>query len=160
VSHPYVFQPIARLMCIQRYLRSSSVSNRNDITWGGQTFGTKFNVDGRLQGELQVDTIACNPADNTCNVPVPAPGFALVFFDQAFAAQTIDAQTYSTTAATRTRNTATVAPSVVETSNGHNGTDRESRTGGTSPANSAIEVKTVSLSLGAIFVGVAMIFYQ
>ncbi|KAF8991302.1 glycoside hydrolase family 79 protein [Cyathus striatus] len=108
-----------------KYLLSESVSF-NNITWAGQTFGGQFDVDGRLRGDLNVTTINCDQAANTCVVPVPAPGFALVFFgnddDLALGQSPL---TFATTARTKTVNTVTVDPSLLATSNGHSGTDRD-----------------------------------
>lgn len=117
-----------------RYLESSSVSTRN-ITWAGQTFGDKFESDGRLKGDLNVVSIDCDQSTNACIVPVKAPGFALVFLDSSADSEMIGigqaTATYSTTAVTKTKNTVTMDPSVLATSNGHNG-DERSRLGSTS----------------------------
>jgi hypothetical protein len=84
-----------------------------------KNFGGIFESDGRLQGNLTVQTVACT--NNVCQVQVPAPGFALVFFtDTAFTESTPEnPQTFSTTALTKTKNTATVDAAVLATSNGH-----------------------------------------
>ncbi|KAF4611688.1 hypothetical protein D9613_003767 [Agrocybe pediades] len=108
-----------------KYLEAESVSSKYNITWAGQTFGNKFEVDGRLKGELNVTTIQCEQAANVCRIPVHAPGFALVFMSDSDAANLGQAtQTYATTAGTRLSNTATVAPEVLATSNGHSEKDR------------------------------------
>lgn len=77
-------------------------------------------------GNLDVKTVTCDTNANTCQVQVPAPGFALVFFtDSAFSEVTPEnPKTFPTTSVTRTLNTATVDPSVLATSNGHSGSDR------------------------------------
>ncbi|KAF8188458.1 hypothetical protein K438DRAFT_1594081 [Mycena galopus ATCC 62051] len=88
-----------------------------------QTFGDIFESDGRLQGTEDVQTVQCVTTARTCSVKVPAPGFALVFLSAA--AQTEDQGTPSKTFATmvmttkKSRNTATIAVSVLATSNGH-----------------------------------------
>lgn len=66
-------------------------------------------------GDEEVHTVLC---DGSCQVSVPAPGFALVFLggDEVVVVET---QTFPTTVQTRTANTATVAGGVLETSNGH-----------------------------------------
>jgi hypothetical protein len=92
-----------------------------------KTFGANFESDGRLSGDLDVQTINCDTNANTCQVQVPAPGFALVFLtDSAFSEVTPqNQQTFSTTSLTRTAHTATVDPSILATSNGHSGSDRD-----------------------------------
>jgi hypothetical protein len=89
-----------------------------------QGFGSNFESDGRLKGNLSVQTVNC--ADNVCQIQVPAPGFALVSFtDNALAESTPpDPLTFATTALTKTMHTATVDPAVLATSNGHSGSDR------------------------------------
>lgn len=91
-----------------------------------QTLGNKFEVDGRLKGELNIVTINCDIGANRCDVPVKAPGFALVFM-QADAPQLSLGEstiTFETTAFTKTANTMTIDPSVLATSNGMSGMDR------------------------------------
>ncbi|KAJ7126148.1 glycoside hydrolase family 79 protein [Mycena epipterygia] len=105
-----------------KYFLSDSVSTKNNITWAGQTLGTSHEVDGRFKGDLNVTTVSCDTSANTCAVRVPAPGFALVFLT---AEADISTVTFSTTAYTNTANTATVAPSVLATSNGMSGKDWE-----------------------------------
>ncbi|KAF7302721.1 hypothetical protein HMN09_00907000 [Mycena chlorophos] len=105
-----------------KYLLSDSVSTKNNITWAGQTFGTVHEVDGRLKNDLNVVTINCDTSANTCAIPVPAPGFALVFLTQE---ESIETVTYPTTAHTNTKNTVTVASAVLATSNGMSGSDWE-----------------------------------
>ncbi|PBK94950.1 glycoside hydrolase family 79 protein [Armillaria gallica] len=103
-----------------KYLLSDSVSTKNNITWAGQTLGTKYTVDGILKNDINVVTIACDTSANTCTIPVNAPGFALVFLtvtESDFSGVT----PFATTAYTKTINTATVDPSVLATSNGHSG---------------------------------------
>jgi hypothetical protein len=112
-----------------KYLDAPSVSTRDNIKWAGQTMGNTFQVDGRFKGALNVSTIAC--AANACTIPLPAPGFALVFVDTASAAngrligEGQASQTYATTRRTNVHNTATVDWAVVGGSNGVNGTFRE-----------------------------------
>jgi hypothetical protein len=112
-------------------LSSPTVTQINNFTWAGQTFGeANFASDGRPKGEVTVETVTCTPGDNgssRCPVKVPAPGFALVFVSDK-ALQESDAgetHTYSTTAITKGHNTATVDPSVLATSNGHDEDVRE-----------------------------------
>ncbi|KAH8833938.1 glycoside hydrolase family 79 protein [Flagelloscypha sp. PMI_526] len=100
-----------------KYLRSNSVSDKGNFTWAGQTFGDAYSSDGRPTGTEDIRTVTCN-TDNTCAVTVPAPGFALVFLNSDITTES-EVKTYSTTAYTKTRNTATIDPSVLATSNGH-----------------------------------------
>ncbi|KAJ6514298.1 glycoside hydrolase family 79 protein [Mycena vitilis] len=103
-----------------KYLLSDSVSTKNNITWANQTMGTKFTVDGRFKGDMNIVSIPCDTTANTCVVPVPAPGFALV---SLVAESDISTVTFSTTAYTNVAGTATVAPEVLQTSNGMSGKD-------------------------------------
>jgi hypothetical protein len=43
-----------------------------------QTFGGFFESDG-ARGTIDIESVSC--IDQTCKIHVPAPGFALVFFD-------------------------------------------------------------------------------
>ncbi|KAH9914072.1 glycoside hydrolase family 79 protein [Epithele typhae] len=120
-----------------KYLRAPSTSEKHNVTWAGRTLGGQFSSDGRWQGEETVQTVQCDQTQNMCQVKVPAPGAALVFFsDAAQAAAGDDAsgvQTFATTAVTKTKNTVTVDPSVLATSNGESGKQRaQSNLGGTS----------------------------
>ena len=77
---------------------------RRSLPLLSQTFGARFAADGRLTGSEVVQTIACDQAANTCSIPVPAPGAALVFVSagaQAGADAAGATQTFATTAATR-----------------------------------------------------------
>ena len=107
-----------------KYLLSDSTASRN-ITWANQTFGLYFETDGRFKNNPSINTVTCNN-DNTCTVLVPAPGFALVFItdDPDNLGNQNPAHTYSTTAWTKTFNTATIDPSELANSNGQSGKDR------------------------------------
>lgn len=110
-----------------KYFEAASVSVKMNLTWAGQTFGNRFQVDGRPKGELNIITINCDRGTNTCSVPVKAPGFALVFLTDSPATATGDSAsplTFKTSSLTRTHNTATVDPQLLATSNGHSGKDR------------------------------------
>ncbi|KAK0192511.1 glycoside hydrolase family 79 protein [Armillaria mellea] len=106
-----------------KYLLSDSVSTKNNITWAGQTLGTKYTVDGILKNDLNVVTIVCDTSANTCSIPVNAPGFALVFLTESDVSEVTpeSTSTFATTAYTKTINTQTVDASVLATSNGHSG---------------------------------------
>ena len=68
-------------------------------------------------------TVACDQTTNTCSIPVPAPGFALVFLtsDALDAVSPTSTVTFPTT---DTRSSAThisIDPNILVTSNGHTG---------------------------------------
>lgn len=109
-----------------KYLEAQSVSSKFNITWAGQTLGNRFEVDGRLKGDLNVAEITCDTTNNACTIPVSSPGFALVFFDanNEFTTLGQTTETFSTTTNTKTANTVTIDPAVLATSNGHSGKDR------------------------------------
>ncbi|KAF8900473.1 hypothetical protein CPB84DRAFT_1847260 [Gymnopilus junonius] len=109
----------------------SSVVTKDNLTWAGQTLGNQFEVDGRFKGTLNVTQINCNTGANTCDIPVPAPGFALVFFDSSSPALSIGqaSQTFTTTAYTQRHNTATYDSSTISLSQGRSGKTRQSLAG-------------------------------
>ncbi|KAF8056971.1 glycoside hydrolase family 79 protein [Lyophyllum atratum] len=118
-----------------KYFEASSVSVKTNITWAGQTFGNKFEVDGRPKGELKITKIPCDQTANLCRVPLKAPSFALVFLtDPTATTQDAPAATFKTTALTKTINTASVDPLVLATSNGQSGKER-AKLGSTSPGS-------------------------
>ncbi|KAJ7453359.1 glycoside hydrolase family 79 protein [Mycena galericulata] len=110
-----------------KYLAASSVVQKGNYTWAGQTFGGNFESDGRPMGAEDVQSVNCDTTAQTCTVHVPAPGFALVFLTDD--AQTEDAGapsvTFATTAVTKSHNTVTIASSVLATSNGGRFSDHE-----------------------------------
>ena len=75
----------------------------------------------------QVQNIPCDTNSNTCQIKVPALGFALVFFsDNIFSEVTpLSPQMFAMTTVNKTENMVTVDPSVLATSNGHAGVDRD-----------------------------------
>ncbi|KAG6805395.1 hypothetical protein H0H92_015573, partial [Tricholoma furcatifolium] len=147
-----------------KYLLADSVSQKVNITWAGQTFGDTFSSDGRITGTENITTIQCDSTTNLCTIPVPAPSFALVFLtdtsinEPGVAATT----TFATTVQTRTRNTATVDPAVLATSNG----GYQKMLGSTSPGstNAAMIAReaapgllsAVALVAGLAFMGTIM----
>ncbi|KAF7972459.1 hypothetical protein HWV62_17946 [Athelia sp. TMB] len=128
-----------------KYLSASSITQKSNITWAGQVsttwmpsipnadclrkfqgFGGVFESDGRLQGNISIQTVQCS--NNICQIQVPAPGFALVSYtDTAFTETAVSptaVPTYSTTTTTGWQFTNTglrVDASVLATSNGHGG---------------------------------------
>ncbi|KAJ6599975.1 glycoside hydrolase family 79 protein [Mycena vulgaris] len=141
-----------------KYFLSDSVSTKNNITWAGQTFGTSHNVDGRLQGALDVRTIACDTTANTCLIPVPAPAFALVFLTDSAWDDVGDTQpaTYSTTAYTKTVNTARIAATALAASNGNSGKLWDNYMGSTSQGSSRARRVHVE-GTGAFLVAAALV---
>jgi hypothetical protein len=146
-----------------RYLLAESVSSQGNFTWAGQvrflslfllsfrdasfshlptqqTLGNDFEADGRLSGTLNVTTVPCDTSTNICSVPMPAPGFALVFLTSTAAVSPASTVTFPTsTVSTQTRtvnslNTIYIDPSVLATSYGHSGMDNVR--GATSPGSS------------------------
>ncbi|TFK48176.1 hypothetical protein OE88DRAFT_1635030 [Heliocybe sulcata] len=148
-----------------KYLLAASVSDKANITWAGQTFGDVLSSDGRLQGTEDVQTVNCDQTNNQCSIRVPAPGFALVFLsDSAYSDSAPSAtQTFSTTAVTKTMNTATIAASVLATSNGHSGANRAlgSTSKGSSGAVVGVRVPgavaLLAMVLGSLVVGRALV---
>ena len=99
----------------ERYLVAPSVGEKFNITWGNQTLGGQFEADGRLQGDLHLETVQCDQQNNVCNVKVPAPGFALVFMSDEAAAESepTSTATFGTTAITKIKRfTDTIARSL------------------------------------------------
>lgn len=123
-----------------------------------------FGSDGTLQGTEQTITITCDTNGNTCSVPVPAPGFALVFLtSQALQDSTPNgdqAMTFATTASTVTfKNTATIDPSVLATSNGRGGANQQigSTSFGSSGAVGMMHALPGVLALTCMAAGAAVI---
>ncbi|KAI0270636.1 glycoside hydrolase family 79 protein [Gloeopeniophorella convolvens] len=147
-----------------KYLSAPSVSFKGNMTWAGQTFGNNFESDGRLAGNLDVQTVNCDTNAGTCQVKVPAPSFALVFLtDTALSAVSPDStMTFATTALTRTANTIFIDPTMLANSNGNYG--MEDKKGATSFGSSgALALRDAlprsfmfafaAAAFGALFVG-------
>ena len=98
-----------------------------------------------------------------CQIKVPAPGAALVFFsdDAQNAASEPGASTFPTTAVTKTKNTVTIDPSVLATSNGQNGKARLAQQGGTSEGSSgahpAVAAPMGLVALMSVLAGLAIV---
>lgn len=147
-----------------RYFTAPSVASKYNFQYAGQTFGDVLSSDGSLQGTEQTVTISCDTGANTCGVPVPAPGFALVFLTpQALQESTpsSDAQvTFATTAATLTfKNTATIDPSVLATSNGRGGANQQlgSTSFGSSGALGMVQALPGAVALACMAAGAALV---
>ncbi|KAF8316085.1 hypothetical protein DL93DRAFT_2078303 [Clavulina sp. PMI_390] len=104
-----------------RYLAAPSVSEKFNITWGGQSMGGgQFVSDGRLSGTVVTETVQCS-TDTGCQITVPAPGAALVFMTTQAGDESWNSaltETYSTSTYT---NGNLVDSSVLATSNGRGG---------------------------------------
>ena len=101
-----------------------------------QTLGGRYASDGRWKGDENIQTVQCDQTANSCVVKVPAPGAAIVYFssDAQSAIASEQYSTYSTTVITKSKNTVTIDPSVLATSNGEGGKNR--LIGGTSQGGS------------------------
>jgi hypothetical protein len=120
-----------------RYLRADSVADQSNITWAGQTLGSAdFESDGTLRGTRANLTAPCDTEAKSCTIKMYAPSVAIVFLtDKSYTDSTpADGAVveYTLTAggpgATNTR----VAPEVLETSNGHGGSQWTVKLGSTS----------------------------
>ncbi|KAJ7185481.1 glycoside hydrolase family 79 protein [Mycena filopes] len=137
-----------------KYFLSDSVSTKNNITWANQlkTLGGVHEVDGRFKGDLNVVSISCETSTNTCLIPVPAPAFALVFITTPADVATV---TFSTSAYTNTKNTATVAATVLATSNGMSGKDW--KLGSTSSESSSAACRRARVELAGVLGAAAVV---
>ncbi|KAJ7728935.1 glycoside hydrolase family 79 protein [Mycena maculata] len=135
-----------------KYLLSDSVSTKNNITWANQTLGTVREVDGRFKGDEHVVTIPCDTGANTCQIPVSAPAFALVFLTPENA---ISTATFSTTMYTNTAATVRIDPTVLATSNGMSG--KSWVLGSTSKQQASGALRRLRASLGGMLVGAAAV---
>ncbi|KAI0830341.1 glycoside hydrolase superfamily [Trametes gibbosa] len=144
-----------------KYLIAPSVGEKDQITWANQTFGGRFQADGRLSGPEFVQTITCDQGANTCQIPVPGPGAALVFLSNDSQTKSDPTtMTFSTTAVTKAIETLLIPPSALATSNGHSGRLPLSGTskGGSNGAVGALAVP-FSLSFTSLLLG-ALIFLR
>ncbi|KAJ6482192.1 glycoside hydrolase family 79 protein [Mycena vitilis] len=138
-----------------KYLAATTVVQKGGYTWAGQTFGGNFESDGRPTGTEDIKTVQCDTTALTCTIDVPAPGFALVFLSDDALTETKGGavQTYSTTAQTKTHNTATVDPSVLSTSNGYRMSEHElagtSKPPSAAPRSAQASLIAVGVALGA-----------
>jgi hypothetical protein len=51
-----------------RYLRAASVVSKTNMTWAGQTLGNHLGSDGRLRGDLDVQTVTCDITNNVSQI--------------------------------------------------------------------------------------------
>lgn len=134
-----------------KHLSAQSVSQKGDFMWANQTLGNHFDSDGRFAGQEVIETVTC--VNGKCPVTVPAPGFALVFLSDDAMNEPNPTATYATTAYTKVKNTATVDPVVLATSNGHSGLDTINLGSTSSGSNGAVTAAAVSgtVMLAALF---------
>ncbi|KAG8934630.1 hypothetical protein FRC02_009574 [Tulasnella sp. 418] len=59
-----------------KYLTAESVTARFNISWAGQI----LSGEGKMTGNLATTSVPCNQTES-CAIPVPGPGVALVFLD-------------------------------------------------------------------------------
>ncbi|KAF7307843.1 Glyco-hydro-79C domain-containing protein [Mycena kentingensis (nom. inval.)] len=142
-----------------KYLLADSVVQKGNYTWAGQTFGGFFESDGRPMGEEVIQDVPCDTNAKTCTINVPAPGFALVFLSDDAGTETkgLPSTTFATTAKTKTRNTATVDPAVLATSNGNKMADHE-LAGTSRPPSAAPGATSASMVLLGGLVGALVAF--
>ncbi|KIJ54019.1 glycoside hydrolase family 79 protein [Sphaerobolus stellatus SS14] len=145
-----------------KYFTADSVVAKDGFQWAGQTFGGILESNGILQGKENIVTIPCQ-SDNVCSVPVPAPGFALVFFtDDAFQASSPSStvvKAFPTTVTTVTVHThATIPIGVLETSNGHGGKNQPQGSTSEESANGERRLYAISGIVGfvSVVLGVLM----
>ncbi|KAG9042114.1 hypothetical protein FS837_011346 [Tulasnella sp. UAMH 9824] len=128
-----------------KYLRADTINSKDNITWAGQTFGSQFMSDGRLQGDLDIIEIQCNIADGSCSVPVPGPSVALVFLtDSALESSGADITQAVTFATTVTTGKAfpTMDEAALKTSNGRSGRDPLGSTSKSSSSENAAALRS------------------
>ncbi|KAG8936126.1 hypothetical protein FRC03_011160 [Tulasnella sp. 419] len=145
------------------YPSAGSTADKFNLTWAGQTMGDQFESDGRLKGTPVTETIQC--VSGVCNVPVKAPGFALVFLTSD-GVQVDPAQatvTFAATVATDRIGSILIDPQALATSNGRGGAQEAFNIGGTSfNKHSSASTQTqigvaISLSLGML-AGLMLLF--
>ena len=121
-----------------------------------QTLGNNFQSDGRLQGTLNVTTVQCDQAANTCSIPVPAPGAAIVFLtSSALSAVSPSSTVTFPTTYPEGSNTVSINPSMLATSYGHSG--MENKHGATSPGSSSGTVPLRAAPPGALMLFAAAV---
>jgi len=115
-----------------RYLAGPSVTEKHNITWAGQSWGSLFSSDGRAQGNVSTLTVQCDP-NNGCPVRIPAPGAALVFLsDQSVTESGPGALTETFTTSIYQNQGVPIDQAVLATSNGRGGNSQPQGMMGTS----------------------------
>ena len=113
-----------------------------------------------------MNIITFDTGANACTVPVPAPGFALVYMTpQALQESSLNTNgqvTFGTTAATVTlKNTVTIDPSVLAMSNGHRGANQQlgstSFGSGSSGATGMMTALPVAAALACMIIGATLV---
>lgn len=118
-----------------RYLRADSVADQSNITWAGQTLGGDYDSDGMLHGARSNLTAPCDTEAKSCTIKMYAPSVAIVFLSEASFDESTPADgavvEYTSTVGSGATNTR-VAPEVLQTSNGHGGSQWTVKLGSTS----------------------------
>ncbi|GJJ09247.1 hypothetical protein Clacol_003469 [Clathrus columnatus] len=107
----------------------NSTADHVPFYYANQTFGPPLTSNGILQGDQVTETISCDATTNLCPVTVKAPSAALVFLNpqaEADSINTADTTPFPTTVTTLSfKNTATINPAVLATSNGYGGLNNQ-----------------------------------
>jgi len=128
-----------------KYLLADSTASKYNFTWAGQTFGGALESDGRLSGTVNVTTVQCDQNANTCTVPVPAPGFALVFLTEDALNDVTPSSTVTfPTTAVSTSSQIYIDPKLLASTNGHTG--MKNVRGATSPGSASASSRNTALS--------------
>lgn len=123
----------------------------------------QFSSDGRLSGEANVQTVACDTTAGTCSIKVPAPSVALVFLTDAAYQNSGglsgelsgDVLTYPTTTTTG-KAKATIDLAALATSNGRSGSNPLGATSkGAAVPSSA---RRLAAEVGWMFAGLALAY--
>ena len=113
-------------------------------------------ADGRFKGTETIQNVPCDQASATCQITVPAPGFAMAFFDSNALAESEPSATvtFSTTAVTRSvRQTTVINPSILATANGQNGGDRAQKGSTSKGSSGAASVYPSMIALVSVLAG-------
>jgi len=145
-----------------KYFLAPSVSSHTNLTWAGQSLGDPLKSDGRLSGTLNVTTIQCDQTANTCTVPVPAPGFALVFLTSQSLDDVTPTSTVTFPTTVQTGNSHVyIDPSMLATSYGHSGMENvhgATSQGSISAASTLHTALSYAFASFASALGVAIVF--
>jgi len=106
-------------------------------------------------GDEFIYTFACDTTNNVCPVAVPAPGAALVFLSDDALQNSVatTTQTFTATATSGVRNTATIDPTVLAVSNGRGGQNfmgLGSTSPGTVSSASVVKASLVMVSVSVL----------
>lgn len=148
-------------------MTAPSIVDKGPVNYSGLTWGGRFESDGIPTGTDQTQEVVCN--GGTCGVSVPAPAIAIVFLsDTALANSGVGPSAtapkpFTTTYVTKTRNTATVPPSELATSNGQGGTHGHvfgaSSVGGKNAGERRTQIVGVVVATAGVLVGLSLVFW-